>query len=127
MNDQDLLDNLNSKAIEIAKGFGYKLDHTKESIRTVDHILEDLHQEFLRTKSSVGFDGIALEFGAYIIKTVQNTVPGVSWNRDHSEIGERTFPLYLADQSAVFPVGWCKKHLLHGESESVLTKFYALI
>jgi hypothetical protein len=70
--------------------------------------------------------GIALEFGAYIIRVIEQHFGPVDWQRDHPSFGEDSFPLYWRE-TTLFPVGWCLKRILDGTGDDVWSKFQTLV
>ena len=122
----DLQMELTELALKVAREFGRRLDFSSDSIRLVESILAALHEEFEKTQSEEGLNGIALEFGAYIATTIQrNTGDGVL-ERDHPEFGEASFPFHFAG-GTIFPYGWCMKRIFDGPADDVWAKYQALV
>jgi hypothetical protein len=123
----ELKDKMSALAERIAlEGFKIKLDYSVESIKQVESILAKLHKDYKRTRSEDGLQGIALEFGAYIVKVIEKHFGSVTWERDHPSIGQDTFPLQWRG-TTLFPFGWCMKRILDGPGDDVWFKFHALI
>ena len=106
--------------------YGIELDYSVESIKKVEKVLGDLHKQYKKTKADDGYYGIAIEFGAYIVRVVEKNDPTARWERNHPGMGEDSFPLFIG-ASAVFPVSWCYKRLLDGPGDDVWTKYQLFI
>lgn len=121
-----LRDEMDALALKVASGLGVKLDHTPESIKKVEKILGTLHDEYARTGSDEGMNGVALEFAAYIVRVIElNFEPG-EWRRGHPEFGPDSFPYHWRGKD-VFPFAWCRKRILDGPDDDVWAKFNVLI
>lgn len=122
-----LKDEMSALAERIAQeGFDMPLDYSVESVRQVEHILKIIHDDYKSTRSEEGLQGIALEFGAYIVKVIERHFGSVDWRRDDESFGKDTFPLHWQG-STLFPVGWCMKRMLDGSGDDVWVKFKALV
>ncbi len=106
--------------------YGIELDYSTDSIKNVEKILGNLHKEYKKTRNDEGFTGIALEFGAYIVKVIEKNVGPVRWERDHPEFGEASFPLYIGE-STIFPMNWCTKRLYDGPGDDIWSKYCYII
>ena len=115
-----------SLAEQVAAAFDVELDYSERSIQDVDHILGQLHEEYRRTKSEDGLQGIALEFGAYLVSVLERQRGPVLWKRDHADYGTDTFPVEWRG-ATLFPVGWCLKRILDGPSDDLLSKWQSLV
>ena len=122
-----LKEDMSKLAEQIADGYGIKLDYTNESIRQVEKILGFVHKDYKKTGSEDGMRGVAFEFAAYIVRTIEKNVGPVRWERDHPKIGENSFPLYLADEDVIFPFGWCEKRIFDGPGDDIWTKYNVFI
>ncbi len=122
--DLEQLKNQMSKLAEriASEGFSIDLDYSVESIKQVEHILGIIHDEYRNTRSEEGLQGIAFEFGAYIVKVIERHFEPAEWQKDHPSMGENLFPLYWRN-STIFPVGWCIKRIYDGQGDDVWTKF----
>src|SRR5688572_23770756 len=80
-------------AEQVSSGFGVTLDYSERSVDDVERILGEVHDEYRRTKSEEGLQGLALEFGAYLVSVLEKHRGPVVWKRDHPEFGEDAFPL----------------------------------
>ncbi|MBI2543551.1 MAG: hypothetical protein HYW24_05205 [Candidatus Aenigmarchaeota archaeon] len=113
---------LTKNALDIAKGFGIDLDFSHESIKQVEKILADIHEEYKKTKNEEGLRGIAISFAAYIISVIERNSGKGKWERNHPKIGPDTFPFSWRD-SYLFPYGWCVKRIYDGKSDNVWVKY----
>ena len=121
-----LRDELDGLALQVASGFGVKLDHSPKSVKKVEKILGTLHDEYSRTGNDDGMNGVALEFAAYIIKVIElNFEPG-TWSRNHPKLGPDTFPYHWQGKD-IFPYAWCQKRIFDGPGDDVWAKFNVLI
>lgn len=124
---QKLKEQMSALAERIAnEGFKTKLDYSIDSIKQVDTILDAIHQDYKKTGSKTGLEGIALEFGAYIVKVTEQHFGPAEWDRDDESFGQDTFPLRWRG-TTIFPVGWCLKRILNGPADDVWLKFQTLV
>ena len=122
-----LKDEMSRLAEQVAEKFGITLDYSNESIVQVESILGEFHKEFKKTGDAQGLNGVAFEFAAYIVKVVETNVGPIRWERDHPQMGEASFPLYLADDQAAFPFAWCSKRIFDGPEDDVWSKYRVFI
>lgn len=108
------------------EGFGTHLDYSVESIMQVERILEVIHDEYKSTRSEEGLQGIALEFGSYIVKVVERHFGSAEWERDHDSFGKDSFPLQWRG-ATLFPFQWCMKRIFDGPEDNVWLKFKVLV
>jgi hypothetical protein len=118
------------------RGVGVTLDYSERSvhdverilgeIHDVERILGEIHEEYRRTKSEEGLQGLALEFGAYLVSVLEKHRGPVIWKRDHPDFGEDAFPLEWRG-TTLFPVGWCLKRIVDGPGDDIVSKWKALI
>jgi hypothetical protein len=114
-------------ALQVGRDEGRVLDFSPESIHEVEAILASVHRYYRRTRKDDGLLGLALEFGAYIVETVDRNYPPTGrWRRNHPDLGPDTFP-YDWRGTTLFPVAWCHKRLLDGPGDNVVTKFESLV
>ncbi len=73
-----------------------------------------------------GLNGIALEFAAYIVKTIRTNTKKGKWHRDHADFGKDTFPFEWNGQT-IFPYGCCQKRIFDGEGDDLVFKYQVLI
>ncbi len=122
-----LKDKLSTLAERIAReGFGRDLDYSVESVKEVEKILSAMHDDYMNTRSEDGLQGIAMEFGAYIVKVIERNYGPAEWQRSDESFGDDTFPLQWRG-STLFPVAWCLKRILDGTGDDVWFKFEALV
>ena len=123
----ELKESMSALAERIAnEGFAKKLDYSLESVHEVEAILAVLHNEYVKTHSEEGIHGIALEFGAYLVKLIERHFGPVDWSRDHADFGQDAFPLVWRGRT-LFPVTWCLKRIIDGPSDNVWSKFQVLV
>jgi hypothetical protein len=113
-------------AEQVAAAFDIELDYSERSVEDVDGILGELHDEYRRTKSDEGLQGIALQFGAYLVTVLERHRGPVVWKRDHPDIGTDTFPVEWRG-TTLFPFGWCLKRIIDGPGDDLVSKWQALI
>ena len=106
--------------------FGMRLDLSARSIRRVEKILAALHQEQLKTLSNSGFDGVALEFAAYIVEVIQRNFGPAQWLRDCPTAGPDAFPLHWRGQ-VLYPYAWCQQRIYGGTEDDVWAVFQATV
>ena len=122
-----LKDKLSGLAKQIAEqNFGIQLDYSIESIKQVENILGVIHKDYKKTRSTEGLQGIAFEFGAYIVKVVEKNFGSAEWKSDHEIFGENSFPLQWKN-STLFPVEWCRKRIFDGPGDDIWSKFQVYI
>ena len=131
MSEQTELDELKETLCNLAQqiaenSLGRRLDYSVESIKDVEHILGEIHDDCKKTRSEEGLQGIAFAFGAYIVKMIEQQFGPAQWKRNHEIFGENSFPLEWRD-STLFPVEWCIKRIFDGPGDNVWTKFQAFI
>ena len=107
-------------------GFGITLDYSDASIKHIDFMLNELHDEFVTTKDYSGLDGVALEFTAYIVAVIEKNHEKGTWSKDHSDFGKDSYPFSWSG-TTLFPYAWCTKQIIDGSGESVLNKYEQLV
>lgn len=117
---------LNKEAIEVGKSYNINLDYSDESIKNVEFILNNIHNEYLKSKNTEGLRGLALIFGFYIIEVIEINHGKGRIERNHETFGENTFPFYWRE-STLFPYAWCLKRIFDGESDNIEIKYKLLI
>lgn len=122
----DLKERLSRLAEQVALNFGKKLDYSINSVHEVEKLLGQLHKHYKKTCDDEGLNGLALEFAAYIIKTIEKNLSKGQWKRDHPVFGKDTFA-YTWDGKDIFPYSWCQKRIFDGPSDNVWTKFQAIV
>lgn len=113
-------------AEQVARGFDIQLDYSDDSVRQVEFILGQIHEEFVKTREEEGLFGIALELGAYLATVLERHHGPIQWKRDHPEIGKESFPLDW-NGTTLFPVGWCLKRMMDGPGDDVVSKWQVLV
>lgn len=118
---------LTGLAVQVAKeNFGVTLDFSHQSVRDVERILGQLHEDYKRTKKEEGLRGLAAEFAAYIITVIErNTEKGV-WEADDRRVGPGTLPFHWRG-TTIFPYGWCLKRIYDGDADNVWVKYEAFV
>ncbi len=123
----ELKESMSALAERIAsEAFAKRLDYSIESVQAVETILAALHDEYVKTHSEDGLHGIALEFGAYLVKLIEHNFGPVDWTRDHADFGQDSFPLDWRGRT-LFPVAWCLKRIIDGSGDNVWSKFKILV
>jgi len=113
-------------AEQIAHGFGVKLDYSDGSVKDVERILSEVHDEYCRTGKEDGLRGVALEFAAYLVSVVERHHGSVDWKRDHETIGKDSFPLHW-NATTLFPYGWCLKRIFDGPGGDIVSKWQVCV
>ena len=85
-----------------------------------------MHKDYKKSKDDSGIRGIALEFAAYIVEVIDRNYGPVDWQRDDSNFGIDTFPLYWRS-ATLFPFAWCQKRIFDGPADNVWSKFSVLV
>ena len=121
-----LMQKMNASALEVAAAFGAILDYSDHSVSQVEEILGEMHDEFLKTRDEEGLRGIALFFAAYIGEVIRRKGLGGTWNRNHPDFGEDSFP-FTWNGGVLFLNSWCLKRIFDGKEDDVWFKFQALV
>lgn len=103
-----------------------RVDYSPKSIQLIEKTLGKLHKEYIRSGSEEGVWGVALEFAAYIVEVIDRNYGPIDWQRDDSQFGQDSFPLYWRG-TTLFPLTWCLKRILEGEEDNVWDKFLILV
>lgn len=103
-----------------------RLDYSPNSVHIIEKTLGKLHKEFVRQGSDEGVWGTSLEFAAYIVEVIDRNYGPVDWQRDDSQFGQDSFPLYWRG-TTLFPLTWCLKRILEGEEDNVWDKFSIIV
>ncbi len=98
------------------------LDYTPASIKEVENILGQLHDQYARAPASVSVRGMAAAYGAYIGEVIRRTEPNVRWEKDDPVFGQKVYPLHWG-KGTVYPMGWCQKRITDGEGDNVWIKY----
>lgn len=102
---------MSNYAVEIAENFDIRLDYSSQSIKNVEVILSQIHNEYVKSNNDEGLNGVALEFAFYIITVVEKNFEKGKVERDHKDYGKNVFSFYWRDKT-LFPFSWCKKEFL---------------
>jgi hypothetical protein len=123
---EEFVEWLASEAVKDAEKENHlTLDYTPDSIQVVERILGELHEKYVKRRSSVAVRGLAAAYGAYIGEVIRRSEPDVHWERDDPNFGEKVFPLiWKAGRS--FPMGWCQKRIENGKEDNVWVKYSVL-
>lgn len=113
-------------ALSVARYYETELDFSDGSIKDVERVLGLIHKDYLKSKSEDGMNGLALEFGAYIVATIEKNHKEGKLETNHPEFGEMTFPYYWEGQT-LFPYVWCLKRILDGITDDVWSKYQVLV
>lgn len=109
-------------AVQAATEKGKTLDYSPESVKTVESILGELHDEHAKgTLSDNDVNVMAIQYGAYVGEVLRRKYGG-SWAADHSVAGPKSYPIHWQDHDS-FPVAWCGKRILNGDKDNVWFKF----
>ncbi len=122
----ELRDYLVDQAAKIGDASGKNLDFSTRSVKHVETILAEIHRDYKRSQDDSGLKGVAIEFGAYLIKVIESNFVAGIWERDHPEMGNGTLPYYWQDQT-LYPCMWCEKRIFDGPAENVWSKFKVLV
>lgn len=104
----------------------YNLDYSHRSVQDVEEILADFHKLYASTGQTEGMNGIAMEFAAYLVATIERNGGDGRWEVNHPEFGDGSFPFYWRE-STLFPLAWCQKRIFDGEADNVWSKYQALV
>lgn len=113
------------EAIECAKSSGRHFDLSPASIAALEETLAVLHEGVNENPGIEGMEGCAMFYGAYLASVFEKAYGDGTWERDHPEIGNYTFPFYIRGLT-LFPIEWCRKRIFNGAADSVLFKFQAI-
>jgi hypothetical protein len=113
---------LTEQALEVGRTLEIRLDFSHDSIKDVEEILGMIHGEYAISRDDEGLDGLALQFGAYIVTTIEKHSERGCWQPDDRDMGPSTFPFYWRGLT-LFPYAWCKKRILDGPADNVWTKY----
>lgn len=114
-------------SLKVGSHYGIDLDFSIESVKNVEKILSKMSDEYQKTKSEEGLNGLALELAAYIVAVIEKNISVGKWERDSAEFGKDIFPYDLGGGNIIFPYQWCLKRIHEGGGEDVWTKFNALV
>lgn len=117
---------LATEAVQDAKDNNHiGLDYTPNSIQSVEKILGQLHDQYIKNPSSISADGLASAYGAYIGEVIRRSEPNAKWGRDDLVGGEKSYPLSWGGGNS-FPMAWCYHRIVNGPEDDVWFKYRAL-
>ncbi len=91
---------LASQAVEDAESQNHiHLDYSVESIKSVEKILGQLHEQYAKNPSSISEKGLGSAYGAYVGEVIRRSEPGARWERDDAAAGEKSYPLIWASRA----------------------------
>ena len=109
---------LSDVCIETARGFGFELDHSPESLATVDRMVDDLWQG----QAPDNLEAMVQLIGAYVGETLRRNLGG-EWGISPEF---NTEALNLPSGTSTFPLAKVEKRLVNGQEDSVEFYFQAL-
>lgn len=112
-------------AIETAAFGGANLDLSAESVALLEDQLAFLHEAVIEDPTLEGMEGCAMFYGAYLVSVFERIFGDGTWESNHPEIGDHTYPFYIMDIT-IFPIEWCRKRIFNGPADDVHFKFQAL-
>lgn len=113
-------------AVADANTFSHiRLDYSVASLRQVDQILGNVHDEYVKNPSSVSIRGMSAEYGAYIGEVIRRNEPNAYWTRDSQVAGEKSYPLHWRAGES-YPMAWCARRISNGDEESIWVKYSVL-
>jgi hypothetical protein len=104
---------------------GVTLDYTPDSIQKVEEVLGNIHEEYQRTKSTRGLQGLAMAYGAYIGEVIRRSEPGAKWERSDTVVGENSYPMLWRGGSS-YVCAWCYRRITNGDEDNVWHKYLAV-
>ncbi|WP_298782764.1 hypothetical protein, partial [uncultured Polaribacter sp.] len=126
MEFEKLRNKLVSLALQIGKSYNYNLDYSENSIKNVESILSEFHEDYKETGNEEGLLGISYEFGLYIVGVIEKNHGKGILKKDHKDFGENSYPFYW-NEGTIFPCSWCYKRIFDGESDNVWTKYETFV
>jgi hypothetical protein len=123
---QAQMEYLASEAVKMAdQNFGVKLDYSPDSVKQVEKVLGQLHDEYIRTKPTGGVRGLAMAYGAYIGEVIRRNETDVRWERSDAVGGENSYPLIWRGGSS-YVCAWCFRRITNGDEDNVWFKYVAI-
>ncbi|MEK9156554.1 MAG: hypothetical protein AAB448_00210 [Patescibacteria group bacterium] len=112
-----------AQALEMGKEYSARLDFSPESIKEIDRVLEDIHQNYAPKATEDELFAIARPFGCYILEVfVQQKIEGkFSIETFFNPAGD--FAFTFKDGNTVFPAGWCFKRVADGDNDNLWMKY----
>ena len=115
-----------NQAVEIGKDYNFTLNFTDASIKNVETILADIHNEYKKSKDDKGLNGLAFIFGFYVIEVIEKNHGKGRMEQDDPEFGENSFPYYWKD-ATLFPIAWCQKRIFDGDGDDISFKYQVAV
>ena len=115
-----------SLAVEIGKSYDFNLDFSENSIKNVEKILSEFHEDYKETGNEEGLLGISFEFGLYIVGVIEKNHGKGKLERNHQDFGEDSYPFYWKE-GTLFPCSWCYKRIFDGESDNIWYKYETFV
>jgi hypothetical protein len=123
---EEMMQYLAGEAVKMAsENRGVRLDYTPASIEKVDQVLGNTHEEYQRTRSTQGIQGLAMAYGAYIGEVIRRSEPGARWERGDSVGGENSYPMLWRGGSS-YVCAWCYRRITNGDEDNVWHKYIAI-
>ena len=122
----EIKNELITHAIEVGKEYNFKLDFSDQSIKKVEKILSNIHEDYKKTKNDEGLIGLAYMFGFYIVEVIEKNHGEGRIERNHPDFGDNSFPFYWND-GTLFPMAWCQKRIFDGDGDNVEIKYRILV
>jgi hypothetical protein len=101
------------------------LDYSEASIKNVESILSQLHDQYSKNPKSISAIGLANAYGAYIGETIRRNEPNVSWQSGDAVAGDKSYPLIWSAGHS-YPMAWCYHRIVNGEEDNVWVKYSVL-
>ena len=102
-----------------------RLDYSVSSLKQVDLILGQIHDQYAKNPASISLSGMSVEYGAYVGEVIRRNEPGAYWSRDSQAMGEKAYPIHWAAGES-YTFAWCSRRITDGEGDNVWIKYSAL-
>jgi|SRR5690242_6002698 len=125
-NTDEFVQYLASEAVSDAeKNNRLHLDYSIASIKSVESILSQVHEQNSKDPKSVNAVAMANMYGAYIGETIRRNEPNARWQSGDTVAGEKSYPLIWSAGHS-YPMAWCYHRILNGEEDNVWVKYSVL-
>ena len=101
------------------------LDYSIASIKDVESILSQLHDQYSKDPKSISAAGLANAYGAYIGEAIRRNEPNVSWLSGDEVAGDKSYPLIWSAGHS-YPMAWCYHRIVNGGEDNVWVKYSVL-
>ncbi len=101
-----------------------RLDFSIDSIKSVEQILAQVHDQYAKEPTSISADGLARAYGAYVGEVIGRSNPGARWQKG-DEMGEATYPIVWGPGHS-YPMAWCYRRITNGPVDNVWDKYNVL-